>query len=80
MTIWYIVKTNDDHILYVCVGTASNQHVLEAGAECGTSGNALNSDKLHYHHHHHHHHLFHSIGSTEYKFTRNIEHVKVYTR
>jgi hypothetical protein len=47
MTIWYIVKTNEDRILYVSVGTASNQRGLEAVAECDTSGNALKNDKLH---------------------------------
>jgi hypothetical protein len=42
-----MVKTNEDCILYVSIGTASNQHELEAGAECDTPGNAVKNDKLH---------------------------------
>jgi hypothetical protein len=46
MKIWYIVNTNEDHLLYASVGTASIQHGLEAGAECDIPGNASNNDKL----------------------------------
>jgi hypothetical protein len=37
-----------NRLLYASVGTASNQHGLEASAECYTSGNVLKNDKLHY--------------------------------
>jgi hypothetical protein len=40
------VKTNEDRKMYASVGTASNEHGLEAGVECDTSGNALKNDKL----------------------------------
>jgi hypothetical protein len=46
MKIWYIVKTNEDHLLYASVRTTSIQHRLEAGAECIIPGNALKNDNL----------------------------------
>ena len=46
MKIWYIVKTDEDHLLYASVHTASIQHGIEAGAECDIPGNALKNDKL----------------------------------
>jgi len=50
MKIRYIVKTNEDHILYAPMRKASVQHGLEAGAECDTPRNTLKNDKLYYLH------------------------------